>query len=102
MRKYRIAWTERARADLREVRRFIARDAPITAKACAPRLRQETKKRRSIAPHAGAIVVERAGETLREIYFGSYRIIYRVRQKVEILTVYHSARLLRTDDLDRG
>ena len=46
--------------------------------------------------------MDAAGETLREIYFGSYRIIYRVRTKVEVITVYHSARLLRTDDLDRG
>lgn len=102
MKKFQIAWTEQARTDLREIRKFIARDAPLTAKAYIARLRQDSKKRLSIAPQAGTIVVDAAGETLREIYFGSYRIIYRVRTKVEVITVYHSARLLRTDDLDRG
>ncbi len=101
MKKFRVAWTEQARNDLREIRKFIARDAPLTAKAYTLRLRQDAKKRLSTAPNAGAIVADEAGETLREIYFGSYRIIYRVRAKVEVITVYHSARLLRTDDLDR-
>lgn len=102
MRKYRAAWSEQARADLQEIRRFIARDAPHTAKAYTARLRREAKKKLSTAPQAGAIVENREGETLREIYFGSYRIIYRVRKQVQVLTVYHSARLLGTDDLGRG
>jgi len=32
---------------------------------------------------------------IREILFGSYRIVYRVKDElVEILTIYHGARLL--------
>ena len=102
MKKFRVAWTEQARIDLREIRKFIAKDAPLTAKAYTARLRQDVKNRLSTAPNAGSIVAGSKGETLREIYFGSYRIIYRVRTKVEVITLYHSARLLRTDDLDRG
>ncbi len=102
MKKFQVAWTDQARTDLREIRKFIARDAPLTAKAFVARLRQDSKKRLSTAPQAGAIVVEVGGDTLREIYFGSYRIIYRVRDKVEVITVYHSARLLRSNDLGRA
>ena len=37
-----------------------------------------------------------ADETLREIVHGAYRLVYRVRaDAVEILTVYHGARMLR-------
>ena len=102
MKKFRVAWTEQARIDLREIRKFIARDAPLTAKAYTARLRQDVKRRLSTSPNAGAIVAGSTSEALREIYIGNYRIIYRVRIKVEVITVYHSARLLRTDDLDRG
>jgi plasmid stabilization system protein ParE len=38
--------------------------------------------------------------SIREILFGSYRIIYRAKTDiVEILTVYHGARLLDPDRL---
>ncbi|MBM2817397.1 MAG: hypothetical protein HW421_4159, partial [Ignavibacteria bacterium] len=34
------------------------------------------------------------------IFFGNYRIIYRIKDElVEILTVYHSARLLDIDKI---
>jgi len=37
---------------------------------------------------------------IREIILGNYRIIYRIKDDiVEILTVYHSARLLETENL---
>src|SRR5436190_23539463 len=97
MKKFQVAWTQQARTDLREIRKFIARDAPLTARAYVTRLRHEAKTKLSTAPSAGAIVAEVQGETLREIYFGNYR----VRTKVEVITVYHSARLLRSQDLDR-
>jgi hypothetical protein len=36
---------------------------------------------------------------LREILFGNYRIVYRLRDGVvEILTVYHGARLFNPPD----
>jgi len=39
---------------------------------------------------------------IREIVFGNYRIIYHVAEKhVEILSVFHGARVLKEDDLLR-
>jgi len=38
---------------------------------------------------------------IREVILGNYRIVYRTKQEfVEILTIYHGARLLNPRDLD--
>jgi toxin ParE1/3/4 len=46
-------------------------------------------------PEAGSMVTEFGNPNVREIYQGAYRIIYRVKSdKIDIVAVYHSARLL--------
>jgi len=46
-------------------------------------------------PNSGRLVPELKDPVIREILFGSYRIVYRVKgDLVELLTVYHGARLL--------
>ena len=50
-------------------------------------------------PCSGQIVRELGREEIRELLKGNYRIVYRVAEdRVEILTVYHSARLLDESD----
>src|SRR2546425_6354198 len=49
-------------------------------------------------PLSGRVVPEVGDQSLREIIQGSYRIVYRVnRDVVEIVTVFHGARLLRLE-----
>ena len=94
----RIFWTRQAQEDLREIRAFIARDAPATASAFVRRLRQSVERLREF-PRSGQIVPELGREDIRELLKGNYRIVYRVAEDcVEILTVYHSARLLDESD----
>jgi toxin ParE1/3/4 len=51
-------------------------------------------------PNSGRVVPERKDPVIREIVFGSYRIVYRFKGKiVEVLTVYHGARLLDPSSL---
>ncbi len=46
-------------------------------------------------PYSGWMVEEWQDPSIREIVFGNYRIIHRVREPiVEIITVIHGARLL--------
>lgn len=57
-----------------------------------------TTKQLGRFPSLGSVVPEFSRDDVREIYCGSYRIIYRTTKKrVEILTVYHAARLLGDD-----
>jgi plasmid stabilization system protein ParE len=46
-------------------------------------------------PYSGRSVPELNDPAIREILFGSYRIVYRVKSDmVELLTVYHGLQLL--------
>jgi plasmid stabilization system protein ParE len=90
----KIYWTRQAREDLREIRAFIARETPVTAAAFTRRLRASVGRLRSF-PQSGQVAPELGDEEIRELIRGHYRVIYRLRvSRVEILTVYHSSRLL--------
>ncbi len=95
----RILWTLQAKEDLQEIKAFIARDAPFTAVAFIRRLKRAVDALRGF-PERGRVVSEIGKPEIREILHGNFRIIYRFRQeRVEILTVFHGARLLTKDDL---
>jgi addiction module RelE/StbE family toxin len=90
----KIVWTTQSRDDLRAIKAYIARDAPRTAELFVRRLIKSTERLRR-SPLAGSIVEELRHRDVREILHGNYRIIYRAgKNVVEILTVYHAARLL--------
>jgi toxin ParE1/3/4 len=96
--RIKIIWTPQAQEDLREIRAFIARDAPITAASFVRPLRSSVN-RLKLFPESGQVVPEIGRQDVREILHNPYRIIYRVRPgQVDIVTVYHSARLL--DEMD--
>lgn len=98
MKPRKINWTPQAQDDLKGIRDFIARDAPITAEVFIKRLRASVGRLRQ-HPEAGSVVTEIGRPTIREIFQGSYRIIYRIlADRVDILTVFHSARLLDPSD----
>ena len=89
----RINWSDQALDDLDAICNFIARDAPRYAQVFANRV-FESVERLELFPKSGRIVPELQLETIREIIFGNYRIVYRLKQKeVEILTVFYAARL---------
>lgn len=55
----------------------------------------EAVDRLELFPESGRVVPELNRKEIREVIIGNYRIIYRIRgELVEILTVYHSSRLL--------
>ena len=88
----RVVWSPLAIEQASEAARHIAEDSPPTARkwvdglfACAGALRQ--------FPRRGRRVPELDRSDLRELLFGSYRIVYRIEaRRVAILTVRHSRR----------
>jgi len=55
-------------------------------------------QRLGLFPESGRVVPEFEKSEIREIILGNYRIIYRYSPDlVEILTVYHSSRLLNDE-----
>ena len=93
-----IFWTLQAQDDLRGIREFIARDAPITAAAFVRRLIKSVDRLRTF-PESGPVVSEIGDRSIREILFGQYRIVDRLGPgRVGILTVFHGAQLLDESD----
>ena len=47
-------------------------------------------------PMSGRVVPEVGDDSLREVVFGAYRIVYRLQaESVQVVAVHHAARLLR-------
>ena len=61
----------------------------------------QSVRRLTTSPESGRKVPEIGRNEIREIIVGNYRIIYRSqKQVIEILTVYHSSKLLNKDFID--
>ena len=92
-----IKWTIQAADDLESIVNFISSDSVHYAKLLASDI-IEAIERLALFPESGRIVPEftiREIREIREILFGNYRIIYRYKKEIiEILTIYHSSRLL--------
>jgi len=53
-------------------------------------------QRLQVFPQSGRVVPEIGDDSLREVIHGNYRLVYRLHnESVEVVTVYHAARLLR-------
>ena len=83
---FKLAWTLQARDDLGDIVRFIATDNPTAAEILGYSLisRVDSLER---FPLLGRMVPEVGNQTIREIVFRPYRIIYRVNEEQQLLTI---------------
>lgn len=89
-----VAWTPQAIDDVEKIRDFISKDSPSYGDLVARRL-VESVGRLEQFPESGRVVPEFRDPTIREILWGSFRIVYRFNGgRVDVLTVYHGARIL--------
>lgn len=94
-----VRWAQRARDDLREIWRFIARDSPGAADAQVERILFATERLESY-PESGRVLPEFPRLGYRELIVTSYRVVYRVQKDtVWIAAVLHGARLIRRKSL---
>lgn len=95
----KIVWTEQAIDDLLNIADFESRYSEKYASAIISRLFYRPNILKNM-PLIGRIVPEKENKNLRELIEGNYRIIYRYatdKNRVEILTVHHSARPLNVN-----
>ena len=89
-----IRWTQQAANDLEGIADFIGQDSLHYAVLFVKDVLAAVD-RLAAFPCYGRIVPEINDPAIREIILGNYRIVYRAMQEfVEILAVYHGARLL--------
>lgn len=90
----KIVWTDQALSDLTEISSFIEKDSPSIAALVCSRI-VDRAEQASEFPFSGRSVSGRNDENLREMFWRSYRLIYRVyAEKIMVLTVLHGSRLL--------
>ncbi len=96
----KLRWTGRARRDLLEIGRYIARDDPEAARRWIQRLRTRAHGAAE-HPLSGRTVPEFQRDDIREVFLKTYRIVYLVREEtVDVLTVFEGHRLLPLDVSD--
>lgn len=95
-----VVWTDEAVASLSSIHDYIARDSGAYAAIVCADIVEAVDRLRTL-PKSGRAVPELANPAYRELIEGSYRIVYRLGpgELIEILTVFHGARLLHLERL---
>jgi len=90
-----IRWTIQALDDIDNIASYIAKDSLKYAQWQVERFFTAVEILKSNI-NAGRIVPEIKNKSIRELIVGNYRLIYLIKSKnkLEILTVHHSSRLI--------
>lgn len=95
----RIRWTDQSLDDIDNICEYIARDSQHYARLFAIQIFAKVKPLKDM-PLLGKVIPEANQNDVRQIIYGNYRIIYRIKsEEIQILTVYHGARILNPEIL---
>lgn len=93
-----VTWKPQARAHLRNIYQYIAKDSTSIAKKVITELTECTRPLAEL-PFMGKVVPEAGDESLRELHAHSWRILYQVRQhEVFVIAVIHKRQILPLAD----
>ncbi len=94
-----IKWTEQAVFDLKDIKFYISKDSKFYAQKTIANIRFRTQILKTF-PECGRIIPEIFDANYRELIEGNYRIMYKIvsEYRIDILTIFHSARNLNIDD----
>ena len=94
----KVIWSPSSLEDIKLIQEYIARDSLNQANLFIDTIIDSVKKL-SQFPYSGRMIPEIHQDTAREIIFGSYRIMYRIKSKDEIWItgIIHGARDWKPD-----
>ena len=95
----RIVWSPLSLERVEDITRYIAEDNPDAALRWVDDLFASVERLADF-PKSGRMVPEVGSPRIRELIFGTYRVVYSVKDQVDILTVRRSSQLLRMSELD--
>jgi toxin ParE1/3/4 len=95
----KIIWSPLALERIEEIALYIAEDKPGAAIDWVEGV-FDAVERLADFPESGRIVPELGARRIREVVFGAYRIVYSVKDQIDILTVRRSHQLLRMSELN--
>lgn len=97
----KLFWTQTAKQDLIDIRRYIATNNPTAAKRWVERLRNRARNALHF-PLAGRTVPEISRDDIRELIEENYRIVYQVLpDRIVILTVFEGHALFPIKKLNK-
>ena len=95
----KIIWSPLAINRASEIADYIAQDKPSAAKRWINEVFIKVEQLKS-SPQIGRIVPEISDNKFRELIYGNYRIIYRIKIKqISILTIRHGKQILPIDEI---
>ena len=90
-----VHWSATARGHVLAITQYIARSSPVYAERWSDRVLHRTEQL-ALFPESGRLVPEAKQPDIRELFEGSYRIIYLVQpSRIDILAVVHGRQELR-------
>lgn len=95
----KVEWSPLALDRVTDIARYIAKDDPGAAERWVNEL-FDSVERLADFPERGRVVPEVGVRRIREVIFGAYRVIYSVKDKVEILTVRRGSQLLDVSEIE--
>ena len=94
-----VIWSLPAKADLRSIHDYIAKNSPFYAKKVVQDIREKTDVLNT-NPKIGKKVAELNDDTNWELAKYSYRILYEISpQQIEILAIVHKRQDFKADNL---
>lgn len=95
-----INWTDAALDDLDAIFNLIAKDAPAFAQSFVQAIMQSVDRLKPY-PKSGRKIPEADSDSLREVIFQGYRIMYWIinEKRIDIIGVIHGSRDLSQPEL---
>jgi toxin ParE1/3/4 len=95
----RILWSPLAIERVSEIAEYIAQDNSGAAENWVNTVFKKVEELKNF-PESGRVVPETDNQSIRELLYGNYRIIYRVEEsRLSVLTVRHGKQILPTDEI---
>ena len=96
----RLVWSPPALERVGDIAEYISRDNPAAAEAWVDAVFSKVGKLVDF-PESGRHLPEIKRTDLREIVFGNYRIVYRLRKgEIVVLTVRHFRQILPVEEVE--
>jgi len=90
----KIEWSPKSIKNLEEIAEYISQDSPLYAPVFIRKIINSVERLLDF-PLSGRIVPEFKKESIREVIFHNYRIVYRIKNSsIEIVLVTHGAKLI--------
>ena len=95
----KIFWTREALVRLQEINSYISKDSPDAGEVFVNGIISATESLTQY-PERGRVVPELSIETIRELIYKNYRIVYLIKKKsIEVLTVFEGHKLLKSEEI---